>query len=234
MIKLVFIFFWSPSPLTGHIGGSFGKYNICSRLSCAIMQLPLPINRTLLLPKKMGEEKKKLSQTLVNFFLAHLLTQIRTFLALPNWKFSSLIFKLAFHNLNFIKRFQGNWWRNLAPNFRAKFGFVWSIREAASFGFHFGVASQFLEQGTTRRVCTRCGAKISTNPDFLVTKPVPNPKPNPSHFSPKFKVNSLPWLFHFLCLNLKKFKCIKVILCKSISSVFLWLLIVRVKFYLLS
>ena len=84
MIKLVFIFFWSPSPLTGHIGGSFGKYNICSRLSCAIMQLPLPINRALLLPKKMGREKRKNASQLWKKFSSSPSHKIRTSLALPN------------------------------------------------------------------------------------------------------------------------------------------------------
>ena len=84
MIKLVLNFVWNPSCITGHIGGSFGKYNICSRLSCAIMQLPLPINRALLLPKNGKGKKEKMQANYGEIFLAHSFTQIRTSLALPN------------------------------------------------------------------------------------------------------------------------------------------------------
>jgi len=55
----------------------------------------------------------------------------------------------------------------------------------SKFQSKFGVPNQFLEQGGLKEDVHKCGAKISTNPDFSGDKPVPNPKPKPSQFQSK-------------------------------------------------
>ena len=154
---------------TGHIGGVSQQFENCPRLSCANRQLSLPINTTLLLPKILGRKKRKRQANFgKNFSSSHSLKSEPT-LALPNWKFSFSIFNLAFHDLNFNKGFQEKWWRNLAPNSRAKFGFV-KQEGAASFQSNFWCAKAVFGARRTLEGRAQVWRKISTNSEFSGAK----------------------------------------------------------------